>query len=197
MFYSSYRVYLVLSDGWGQATEVRPDNSCAANVLVDTPLGSEGNCDKKVAKDVPVFSFTSSHSVTPTATFPWQRILGSYHKPTRTTKHLCRFVIWRNGNALDPYSRGTRFETRPLPSLLTYGAESFLRGCKLCSYSRTSQHFMEPEGSLPCSQEPDTGLYREISESHYIFRINYKIYLNVILRGNLLLAHPNGLCPSS
>jgi hypothetical protein len=30
---------------------------------------------------------------------------------------------------------------------------------QLCSYSRTSQHFMEPEGSLPCSQEPPTGPY--------------------------------------
>jgi hypothetical protein len=27
----------------------------------------------------------------------------------------------------------------------------------LCSHSRTSQHFMKPEGSLPCSQEPSTG----------------------------------------
>jgi hypothetical protein len=37
----------------------------------------------------------------------------------------------------------------------TYGAEPFLRSRKLCSYSRTSQYFMEPEGSLVCSQEPD------------------------------------------
>jgi hypothetical protein len=45
--------------------------------------------------------------------------------------------------------------------LLTYGAEPFLRSCQLCSHSRTSQHFMEPEGSLPCSQEPSTGPYTE------------------------------------
>jgi hypothetical protein len=37
---------------------------------------------------------------------------------------------------------------------LTHGAEPFLGSCQLCSYSRTSQHFMEPGGSLPCSQEP-------------------------------------------
>jgi hypothetical protein len=42
---------------------------------------------------------------------------------------------------------------------LTHGAEPFLRSCQLCSYSRTSQHFMEPGGSLPCSQEPSTGPY--------------------------------------
>jgi hypothetical protein len=35
--------------------------------------------------------------------------------------------------------------------LTPHGAELLLRSCKMCSYSRTS-HFMEPEGSLPCSQ---------------------------------------------
>jgi hypothetical protein len=38
-----------------------------------------------------------------------------------------------------------------LACLLTYGAEQFLRSSQLCSHSRTSQHFMEPEGSLPWS----------------------------------------------
>jgi hypothetical protein len=38
-----------------------------------------------------------------------------------------------------------------------HGAESFLRSRKLCSYSRTPQHFMESEVTLPCSQEPSTG----------------------------------------
>jgi hypothetical protein len=42
---------------------------------------------------------------------------------------------------------------------ITHGTDPFLRSCQLCSYSRTSQHFMEPEGSLPPSQEPSTGPY--------------------------------------
>jgi hypothetical protein len=33
---------------------------------------------------------------------------------------------------------------------LTHGAAPYLRSRQLCSYSRISQHFMEPGGSLPC-----------------------------------------------
>jgi hypothetical protein len=50
---------------------------------------------------------------------------------------------------------------------LTHGAEPFLRSRQLCSYSRTSQHFMEPEGSSSCSQEPSTGPYPEPDQSKW------------------------------
>jgi hypothetical protein len=49
---------------------------------------------------------------------------------------------------------------------LTHGAESFLGSRQLCSYSRTSQDFMEPERSLPCSQEPSTGPHSEPDQSN-------------------------------
>jgi hypothetical protein len=37
---------------------------------------------------------------------------------------------------------------------------------QLCSYSRTSQNFMKPEGSLSCSKEPSTGPYSETDQSN-------------------------------
>jgi hypothetical protein len=42
--------------------------------------------------------------------------------------------------------------THSVTHSLAHGAEPFLRSCLFCSYSRTSHHFMEPEGSYP---EPD------------------------------------------
>jgi hypothetical protein len=51
----------------------------------------------------------------------------------------------------------TVYRKLQLDAHLTYwlhGAEPFFRSVQLCSYSRISQHFMGPEGSLPCSQEP-------------------------------------------
>jgi hypothetical protein len=47
----------------------------------------------------------------------------------------------------------------------TYGAEAFLRSCQLCSHSGSSQFFKEPEGSLPCSQEPSIGPYPDPNRS--------------------------------
>jgi hypothetical protein len=41
--------------------------------------------------------------------------------------------------------------------ILLQGAVSSLGDRQLCSYSRTSQQFMEAKGSLPCSQEASTG----------------------------------------
>jgi hypothetical protein len=34
----------------------------------------------------------------------------------------------------------------------SHGAQAFLRSRHMLSYSRISQHFIEAEGSLPCSE---------------------------------------------
>jgi hypothetical protein len=70
----------------------------------------------------------------------------------------------------------------------------FLRRRQLCSYSRTSQHFMEPEGSLSCSQEPSSGPYTEPDQSnpyhHILFKYCTLTYALVFLVVSFLLAFP-------
>jgi hypothetical protein len=74
---------------------------------------------------------------------------------------------------------------------MTVLAEPFLRSCQLCSHWRTSQHFMEPDGSSPCSQEPSIGPYPEpdrSSPSH--------LRSILILSTHLRLGLPSRLFPS-
>jgi hypothetical protein len=78
--------------------------------------------------------------------------------------------------------------------LLTCGPEPFLRSSQLCSYSGTSQHFVEPEGSLPCSQEPSTGPYPEPDRSSPYHPICLRSIL--ILSTDLRLGLSSGLFPS-
>jgi hypothetical protein len=57
----------------------------------------------------------------------------------------------------------------------------FLRSRQLCSCSRTFQHFMELEGSLPCSQEPSTGPYlSQINPVHITLSYLSKIHFNIV-----------------
>jgi hypothetical protein len=73
--------------------------------------------------------------------------------------------------------------------LLTNGVEPFLRSRQMCSHSRTSQRFMEPEGSLLCSQEPSTDPYPEPDRSSL-----YHLILSIlILSTHLHLGLPSGL----
>jgi hypothetical protein len=65
------------------------------------------------------------------------------------------------------------------------------RSHKLCSYSRTSQHFKQPKGSVTCSQEPSNGPYPEPEQSLII-------HFNIIqLYPGLLTGHFPSDIPTS
>jgi hypothetical protein len=83
----------------------------------------------------------------------------------------------------------------------SHKSEPFLRSRQLRSYSRTSQHFMEPEGPFSCSQEPSTGPYPEPDQSspyHTILSLRSVLILSTLLllglNGLFWLSHHYSLC---
>jgi hypothetical protein len=54
-----------------------------------------------------------------------------------------------------------------------------LRSRRFCSYSRPSQHLIEPEGSSPHSKEPTTGSYSDLDQSSPYHPILAKIHFNI------------------
>jgi hypothetical protein len=64
---------------------------------------------------------------------------------------------------------------------LTHGAELCLRSCQLCSRSRTSQRFMEPEDSLPRSKSPPlVPILSQIDPINTISSYLSKIHFNIV-----------------
>jgi hypothetical protein len=78
-----------------------------------------------------------------------------------------------------------------------HGAEPFLRSRQLCTYSRTSQNFMEPEGSLLCSREPSSSPYPEPDEASPYRPILFLLRSMLMLSSHVRLDLPGGLFPSN
>jgi hypothetical protein len=77
---------------------------------------------------------------------------------------------------------------------LLCGVEYRSRGHKLCSHSVGSQHFMEPEGSLPSLQELSNCTYPEPNQSSPQHSISERSILMLFI--HLRLGLPTGLFPS-
>jgi hypothetical protein len=95
------------------------------------------------------------------------------------------------GRIIDICRKHSKFDE----NCVTHGTEPFLRIRELCSYSRAPQHSMEPEGSLPCSQEPSTGPYPEPDRSSPYHPILSLLRSILILSTHLRLGLPSGLFP--
>jgi hypothetical protein len=80
-------------------------------------------------------------------------------------------------------------------ALFLHGAQPFSRGRQLHSYPRSSENSMEPEGSLPGSQELSTGSYPESDQSSLYYPIlsfpNISLKISIYLR----LGLPSGPFP--
>jgi hypothetical protein len=72
-----------------------------------------------------------------------------------------------------------------------HAAEPFLRSHQSLSYSRISQHFMEPEGSFLCSQESSTLPYTEPGHSNH--STPSFLRSSLMLSSHLYLGLPSGL----
>jgi hypothetical protein len=111
-----------------------------------------------------------------------------YYGGTSSASHECLFIItpWLNhlNSFVDAMPLTLTVICMHIPIVLgslTHGAEPFLRSRQLCSYLRTSQHFMEPECSLPCSQEPSTGPCPEPDQSNpYHPILSLLIHVNIV-----------------
>jgi hypothetical protein len=81
---------------------------------------------------------------------------------------------------LNRISSFVRIAARGLINNVLYVSEHYSRDRWLCSYSITSKHFIEPECSLPHSQELSTCTYPSQTNSVHTTLSLYEIHLNVI-----------------
>jgi hypothetical protein len=82
----------------------------------------------------------------------------------------------------------------PLPRSLAHGAEPFLWSCQMCSYSKISKNFMEPEGSVFTRALHSLLFWATSIHTIPFHPISRRSIL--ILSTNLRLGLPSGLLPS-
>jgi hypothetical protein len=106
------------------------------------------------------------------------------------TQNKNEWWVWNGSTQPREYNCGATWKKK------YHGGEHYSRDHKLFGHSIVSQHFMEPEGSIPNSQELFTCPYPEPDQSspHHPHPTSTRSIL--ILSKHLRLGLPSGLLPS-
>jgi hypothetical protein len=84
---------------------------------------------------------------------------------SRWNEDKCFFIRSLSGVLYGCKAWSNRMWCHAQLNLTPWSRAVFEKPRRWCRYSRTSQNFMEPEGSLPCSQEPVTDSYPKPDQS--------------------------------
>jgi hypothetical protein len=102
------------------------------------------------------------------ATMQWVHLLDQARQPRRWRQHGLRNFGFKPPTCITQPRKPGLLISYLLTYLLTYllhGAGYYLKSWLSLSASKNTLLFMEPEGSVPCSQKPATGPYPEPAES--------------------------------
>jgi hypothetical protein len=110
----------------------------------------------------------------------------------RVPWHIGKFLNnWATGSFWRTQLHGVSQSAKQKQITLTHGAEPFLRSRQLCSYSRTSQHFMEPEGWTVCNVSLGFALLELLSRRFATPLANFLSFLLSSLRDVSLRGFPS------
>jgi hypothetical protein len=125
-----------------------------------------------IAKLTSIFQTSSSYTITSNFSIVLQSY--SWHQHNRTYPDS----VARSGYHFWVHQQ---FEISVFEAPTTHSwSWALLEKLPIVQYSRTSQHFMEPDGSLLCSQEPSTGPYPQPDQSNPYHPIPSKSHFNIV-----------------